>query len=434
MKKLILLSLGIFIAAAVAGCGGGGGGGVQAPFAPSAMAKWNFLVYMNGDNDLEEFAIKDINEMEQIGCSLDVNVLVLIDRVDLDNPEADDTSNGNWTGTRLYRIFRDNQLNSITSQLVQDYGELDMSDPNTLKDFIIYCQTNYPAEKTVLTLWDHGGGVWPKSIAQSKVNTKATIKGISWDDSTPGFPWNCLTTDEIAQALGQARVATGKKIDIINMDACNMQMLEVAYEWRNEADYLVGAEASVPSLGNNYYTLINRIINQPIMSSQAFALALVDDYYNFYSGVILQNSEGTTYSVVVLGGTMASFMTKFTAFASALNATTDLFSARQACENATAYEFSENKDLYEFAYELSTASSDAMVRSTASELYNSISSLVLRHRETQNYVSIKPSFGISILLPNAEEWVFYSGASQYVTLQLSIHTDWDNFILRLVTP
>ena len=100
------------------GCGGGG-----------TPKTWNYLVYMDGDNNLEQWGIFDLNEMEQVGSTSRLNVLVLFDR----HP-AYDTSNGNWTGTRLYLVTIDNNQNNINSTLLQDYGELDMSNPNTLRD------------------------------------------------------------------------------------------------------------------------------------------------------------------------------------------------------------------------------------------------------------------------------------------------------------
>ena len=173
---------------------------------------WNFLVYLAADNNLESYAIADLNEMEEIGSTDQVNVLVLIDR----HPEYD-TSNGNWTGTRLYYVTKDSNTSIIKSTLLAELGERDMSDPTTLRDFIIYCQTNFPADKTCLTLWNHGGGVYPRSISGGKRNTKSSaalkneLRGICWDDTTGGTAWDCLTTDEVARALAEAR-ATAERL------------------------------------------------------------------------------------------------------------------------------------------------------------------------------------------------------------------------------
>ena len=140
-----------------------------------ARRKWNFLVYLDGDNNLYSQAITDVNEMEEIGSNQDVNIIVLVDRIPEDN-----ASNGDWTTTRLYYITQDSDTSTISSTLLADLGERDMSDPNTLRDFVIYCQNNFPAEKTCLTLWNHGGGVYPRSYPKDKrslVSYQSSIKG-----------------------------------------------------------------------------------------------------------------------------------------------------------------------------------------------------------------------------------------------------------------
>ncbi len=112
---------------------------------------WNFLVYMSADNNLETAALADLNEMEMMGSTDQVTVFVLLDR----SPYYDN-SNGDWTGTRLYRVTRDfSGSTTITSELLEDYGELDMSDPATLRNFILYCHALRPAPFTCLTLWNH---------------------------------------------------------------------------------------------------------------------------------------------------------------------------------------------------------------------------------------------------------------------------------------
>ena len=33
-----------------------------------------------------------------------------------------------------------------------------MGDPQTLKDFLVYCADNYMGKKNMLIMWDHGSG------------------------------------------------------------------------------------------------------------------------------------------------------------------------------------------------------------------------------------------------------------------------------------
>lgn len=397
---------------------------VKAVFTPNAApVKWNFLVYLDGDNSLEQSAIKDINEMELVGSTQDVNILVLIDRA----PHYD-TSNGDWTGTRLYRITKDESKSyEIVSELVADYGELDMSDPQTLKNFLLFCQTAYPAERTTLTLWDHGDGVYPKSPSRNTQASTVTPQGICWDDTTGTDPWLCLTTDEIAATLAEVREVTGKKIDIINMDACLMQTLEIAYEWRNEIDYLAGSQAEVPNNGNNYATLLQTLINNPTITTRQFAETLVDDYYAYYS----TNTNGyETYSALSLGTEFDSLVSAFKDFSTALKLTTDLNGVFLAWKDVTYFKVKEYDDLYNFADRLVITSEDADVVNKAKALKTAIGNAVIKHTEIDDFKD--KAFGISILLATYNEWPNYSEANQYTSLLLSKDTDWDDFILRFV--
>ena len=211
-------------------------GELAAVFAP----RTNFLVYMAADNNLESFATLDLHEMEQAGAGDGLEVLILLDIA-------------SRPGTGLYRIVPDSRGTGFTRELVKEFGELDMGNPDTLRDFLVTTAQLFPARTTVLTLWNHGSGVYPR--------------GIAGDSSTPPGAWgegfNCLTTDEIALALREARSITGVKPDLIHMDACLMQLLEVVRELSDETGYIVASQADVPVYGNEYARLLRTLRENP---------------------------------------------------------------------------------------------------------------------------------------------------------------------------
>jgi hypothetical protein len=397
---------------------------VTAVFVPrsTAPAKWNFLVYLDGDNTLTSCAIFNMNQMEQVGSTADVNILVLLDL-------------GPPTGAKLYLVTKDNNTSTISSQVLVNYGSLDMSNPDNLKNFIVYCQQNYPASHTALTLWDHGGGVWPRNIKSLSVSRNVGVKGICWDDHSPtAFPWNCLTTDQVATTLAAARAITGQKIDIINTDACMIQMLEVAYQWRDQAVYLVGSEAVVPGDGNPYNTVFGHLTTNPGMTPQDFAITLVDDYYTYYSFGI-----DTTYSVIDLSH-MINFMTTFKSFATELNNADNglMPSISNAHINYVNFGsggyYVEYIDIGDFCHKIKTnVIGDPNLVAAAGALETSLANLVLHHHETGSYAPANTCYGVSINLPwNTSIWNYYNQPNQYVMLDLSRDTDWYNFILKNV--
>jgi len=98
-------------------------------------ADWTLLVYLDADNDLEDAGIDDVNEMEVVGSTSDVNILVQFDRI----PDYD-TSNGNWTDTRRGRVVQDSNPTSISTTFAS-IGEQNMGDATVLRgyDYVRIC-------------------------------------------------------------------------------------------------------------------------------------------------------------------------------------------------------------------------------------------------------------------------------------------------------
>ena len=41
---------------------------------------WTVMVYLDADNNLDSYGVTDVNEMEMVGSSSEVNFIVLLDR------------------------------------------------------------------------------------------------------------------------------------------------------------------------------------------------------------------------------------------------------------------------------------------------------------------------------------------------------------------
>ena len=130
--------------------------------AAGAADSWTLMVYMAADNNLEQFAIADLNEMESVTLPGSVNVVTLVDRA-----PGYDSGNGNWTDTRVGDIRHDGSLGTLGSTLVSQ-GELNTGRGSTLTDFIDATVAANPASRYGLIVWDHGGG----------------LSGTAWDDSS----------------------------------------------------------------------------------------------------------------------------------------------------------------------------------------------------------------------------------------------------------
>lgn len=210
--------------------------------------KLTLLIYMAADNDLESYAIENLNEMENSKFR-DMSVLALIDRSD----EYDET-NENWTDTRLYEISYDSKnRNEIVSKRLScpllglssdKETELDMGNYMNLKKLIQFAKEEYPAEKYGLIIWGHGTG-WRGSRA------------FAIDDKTDSYMSVC----DLGKALQKSALS------VIGFDTCFGCVFENLYEIKDCAEYTVACSGVTPSCGWDYKSLIERIYNSSYSSS-----------------------------------------------------------------------------------------------------------------------------------------------------------------------
>jgi hypothetical protein len=214
-------------------------GALPGDTADEPKARWNYLVFMNGDNDLESYVTHDLDELEEVGSVDGVNVLVQADRI-----EGYDDDDGDWTGTRRYFITADGVKGEVGSEVLADMGELDMGDPSVLSDFLMWAAASYPAEHTALILWDHGDG-WYATL-DGDANPPPAI---SWDDTDGGDL--SIAEGDLRDAL-EPFVSTHGPLDVIGFDACNMSGFEVGHSLREQALFMSAAETTVGWEGFQY--------------------------------------------------------------------------------------------------------------------------------------------------------------------------------------
>jgi chitodextrinase len=251
--------------------GGTGSGEQEARTSTRAPAKWSVFVYVDGDNNLEKFAIEDVNEMEKIGSTEDVNIVIQIDRVTGFNK-----SNGDWTDTRRYYITQDDTDVEIKSTLLDDtLGELNMADPLTLKQFLEWGITNYPAEKYLIVMWDHGRGIFRSSGTNSGL-----FKGFNEDLTSNTQEMKLWELDDLMLELKELN--GGENFDILGFDQCWLGNIETAYELMDSVDYLVASSDEEPDKGWNYEFPLKTLTQNPDISPRDFAIQITDDYIREY--------------------------------------------------------------------------------------------------------------------------------------------------------
>ncbi|MCD6157200.1 MAG: hypothetical protein J7J27_02440 [Euryarchaeota archaeon] len=239
----------------------------------NAKYKWVFMVYLDADNNLEGAGISDFNEMEMAGSTDDVAIVVMMDRT-----PGYDTSNGDWTDTRVYLVQFDTDPENISSQLLVDLGERNMGDPNTVLEFVTYVHEHLPSEHYALVFWDHGNA-WRRAGPGSP-----NYKGVCWDD-TNGSDY--LTEQEIVQVLTEIR-DMGIHLDIVGFDVCLLGQAEILYDIGliGVADVFVASQEYEPWDGWYYTPFLQALTMNPDMSAEELASKIVDAYGEFYTNIV----------------------------------------------------------------------------------------------------------------------------------------------------
>jgi hypothetical protein len=270
--------------------------------------EWTFIMYMAAENDLESAALHDFNELEGINFSSSpVSVLVLFDRI-----AGHDATNGDWTDTRLYEVSYDpfGVNTSMASRRLDcpELGlsataetELDMSDPAVLRHLITYAKRVYPAKQYGLLIWGHGTG-W-RGGGEAEQTVPEPLKAIAFDDDTGHY----MSLPSLGNAVA------GQGLSLIGFDTCFAALLEVAYQLRNDAYWLIGSEGVIPANGWNYTALFNSFLQKDTLSADAFCASVLHQFSAQYGSV-----NGATISQIKLAEIPGLF-TSLEAFADTLS-------------------------------------------------------------------------------------------------------------------
>ncbi len=277
------------------------------------LPKWGFYVYMAGDNSLSEEAADDLFEMQAAGSNGGREVVALVDQ----SGDSD---------SRAYRVLRNGLEETPLADISSGWGdELDMGDPATLRDFLAWATTEYPAQERILVIWNHGNGF--KRVAED---------GGSY-----------LTVPEIEGALAEYRSATGHgPLTLVGFDACLMGMFEIAYELREHAAYIHGSEAYEPQEGWTYNHLLPLLGAET--SREEMLEAVVYTYVESYRNGSIPSGYSVTASVIDTAQ-LEPLNTAISDFGHELRAVQTLYrdEVNDARANAQVFENSYYRDLYD---------------------------------------------------------------------------------------
>ena len=400
------------------------------------LPKWTIMIYLDGDNNLERYAIDDFFELSSVGSTSQVNLLVQFDR-----GPGYDTRYGNWTNTQRFKITQN--MEPTISNAVSDWGdgiggrEVNMGDPHVLHSFVKWAKDNYPAEHYALILWDHGDGWRSMSILANsmeqqlkygnlshsetaqiektlkqlkrKINARRYQKSVCFDDTS----FDELTLKEIADALSYDNCF----IDILGFDACLMGMVEVAYEIRNCANYMVASEETIMVRGFPYDTISRIITSQPLSTPEEFAILIVQKYAEYYG-----QYSSDTLSAVNLSYTDQLFDTLNNLCQSAIEIDNQWIYLYASLLQTPHFDDEDYKDLKIFIEQLSYIASNQQIINQTNDIINTLNLMIIAN------FGLPVANGLSIYVPeqavdinyNSENLSFAEGLwPQFLNLLLS---------------
>lgn len=393
---------------------------VRLTVVPQGLSTWTLMFYLAADNDLA-FALKNKPLALQAAAQhSNLNILVLLDGMGSDD-------------TRLYHVLPDELRTLSPDDLPWLADEMDMGDPETLRDFVSWGLDDYPADFTYLNIANHGKG----------------IQGIAWDSQAD--PDTFISVSELSGALKAATNTADddpdndRRLDLLHYDACLMGMVEGAYDVSGAANYLVASQ----NLGWSLFAFTD----YAHAAAQASApLDLASEIAQIYHDSLTADSDSYPHTIAALdllqvenvNQQLNDFITLLDT--SLITHTVAISEARLETQKFDSRDYfvidnrDEYLDLYHLAQNIQQRLPEPAIQSAAQALMESISqTVILEHHLSDeaygSYWELEEAHGLSIYFPSApgSEGSLYEQYVQEDLFTFSQHSEYDEFLASLLS-
>jgi len=225
---------------------------------------WAVYWYLCG-SDLESWygcATEDLAEMMEVALPENVQVVI-------QTGGAMDWMRDDIQPERIGRYLYD----SSGFSLIEEQPQANMGEAATLESFLRFCTERYPADRTMVLFWNHGGG----SVAGAAFDVNYSFDSLTLDEFHTAFEAVCEPDRE------------SPPFDIVGFDACLMATIDVADTFRDVGRYLVASEELEPGNGWYYTGWLQALTQNPGMDGEALGRAICDAYVE---GCELKNTAG----------------------------------------------------------------------------------------------------------------------------------------------
>ncbi len=249
LTRLYIVLLSVILSAIISGCQSD----TPRP-APENTTPRTVLVYMIANNNLgyasAHFDLNDIAEMEIAARNgaLGTSRLIVFHHsyTDAASPRLIEITAQGQKVLKTYTLDKTSASEEVMNRVIAD-----------TKQFA-------PARKYGIILWSHASGWWNTGV---DLHAKSP-RSFGYDNS----PSNTMSITSLKNVL------TGKDFDFIYFDCCFMATVEVAYELRKCAEWMIASSAELPANGTPYHLVLPYLMKEGADCSQAARTTF--EYYN----------------------------------------------------------------------------------------------------------------------------------------------------------
>ena len=231
------------------------------------------MVYLAGDNNLSGHMQKNISSMMSAWKkSYNANIVIYFDA-----PNA---------APELY-TFRFNGK-EVEKQVLKTYEEMDSADPEVLKEVLNEMQDLYPSDSYGLILGSHASGWIPSggSGRSSRMLYAEPVLTRSFGTDYTGP--NEMDTRDMAKAIPFNK----ENLEFILFDACLMSSIEVLYDLRDKAKYVIASPAELPAPGFPYARVMPYFWGKGT-NLEKDLVKVCDEFWDYYNTYNAANRFGT---------------------------------------------------------------------------------------------------------------------------------------------
>jgi hypothetical protein len=370
------------------------------PSHAAEMKEWTVLVFMNGhDQTLDPFTGANLDLMQKVGSTDDVNVVVQVASLNREQTERVVVEKGNHT-------------------VVQKLPRVDMGDYNELNKFIEWAVTNYPAKKYFIDVWNHGSG-W-HDIEINNTRGHFNTQDVSFDSISGNF----ITTEQMGKVMKSFSKLIGHKVDLYGNDACLMAMIEIVAEFTDSVSYFASSQEIEPAAGWPYDKMLARLTSNPSINGGELGSILTEEYLKRYPDDF-SNPAGSTFATIDVSKVDALIESISNLRNSLMGLGADQKEALLNVAISThRFQVSDYKDLYDFISKLEKNMDLGLNKSVLRDVKSAFKDVMVKNvtSETQ-----EDAHGLSIWIPTYDEY-YTKNIERYKHLEFNKKTQWADLL------